>query len=527
MRVAAVGWAVVVLTITGCLAGTPAPDDPAPAPGGPSPRLADLGALPPGCDGNRTAVAHHAGGTPDAGADLTRAPIPCLVATGHNAVEPTLGISASGAVFQYPADVVYYPNVRDVPTGVGTMRSRDGGASWDLLVPRVGPAPTHPASEDPYLYLDPATGRLFVEDLMPGLTCASLSISDDEGDTWTEAVAGCSDFDHQSYAAGPPVSSMTLGYPNIVYRCAINLVALSGGSTSSMCQKSLDGGLAWLRTGEPAFQYPALPPGPAVPTASCAGAHGHILVDHRGWLYVPRGYCGQPWLAVSKDEGLSWSRMQVADLGLPTDENGTEEHEGDIGVDAEGNLYYAWVAKDRLPYLVTSSDDGATWTAPRMIGLPGVVEASLPQLAVGGVGKLAFVSMQSQDSPGPPWPECGIPLCPVGTTAPSYANVTWNGVLTLSWDALDADATFWSATLDPPGDPLLRGRCGPMRCGAVYEFLDVRIGPDGTPWAALVDACPPGCTVSPTGSGDGQGVVGRLWAGASLWDDEDPNGPYP
>ncbi|HUR62443.1 MAG TPA: sialidase family protein [Candidatus Thermoplasmatota archaeon] len=529
MRLVA-AFLIFIVGVAGCLADkTGALPEPS-APGGPSPRLAQLGPLPSGCDGNRTAVAHHAGGEP-AHADLVEAPIPCLVATGHNSMEPTIGIDRDGNLFTYPADVVLYPSLREVPSGVGTMRSSDDGATWDLLVPRIGPVPTHPATEDPYLYLDPATGRLFVEDLLPAFNCGGLSFSDDGGATWTHTVAGCTAFDHQSMAAGPPVTSTTRGYPNVVYRCAINLVALAGASSSSTCQKSLDGGMTWLHAGEPAFQYPLLPPGPPVPSQTCAGAHGHIVVDARGWLYMPRGYCGQPWLAVSKDEAATWTRMQVADLGMLFDETGLEDHEGDVGVDPAGNLYYTWVARDRLPYLVTSGDGGATWSAPRMIGMPGVVEAALPQLAVGGVGKIAFVSMQSQDSPGPPWPVCDLPpQCPVPGPARGYGSVSWNGVLTVSWDALGENATFWSAALDPPGDPLVRGHCGPLRCSAVYDFLDVRIGPDGTAWASLVDACPPGCTLSPQGegvSGQGQGVVGRFWAGASLWDASDPNGPYP
>jgi len=530
MRLAFAAAAVLLLVLSGCFGGKAAshavPGAPS-TPGGPSP-LAATGRLPPGCDGNRTAIPHLAGGVPLA-LVLGPAPIPCLVYTGKDGLESNVAVSKSGTVFYYPAQVNLPGGVANgPPPGIGTMRSQDQGATWEIRIPKVGPVPTHPTTEDPYLYLDPRTGRLFAEDLVFSINCASLSVSDDEGQTWTEGVAGCLEFDHDSYAAGPPVSSPTVGYPDIVYRCGINVVALAGASTTSTCQKTLDGGRTWLPPGEPAFQFPTMPPAPES-SRVCDGANGHPWVDAHGWLYVPKGYCGQPWLAISKDEGTTWTRVQVADNGMGVDEAGTVDHEAGVGVDPAGNIYYFWVAHDRLPYLAVSRDGGATWGEPRMVGIPGVKEAALPELAVGGVGKVALVSMQSRNSRGAPFVECADASCAVqGKSVPGYGNVTWDGVMTVSWDALDANATFWSANVNPAQDPLVRGRCGPLRCQEEYDYLDVRIGPDGTPWASLVDGCTKECSGNPTGTdNDDRGVVGRLWGAPSLWDASDPNGPYP
>jgi hypothetical protein len=46
---------------------------------------------------------------------------------------------------------------------------------------------------------------------------------------------------------------------------------------------------------------------------------------------------------------------------------------------------------------------------------------------------------------------------------------------------------------------------------AVFDFIDVVIGRDGTPWSAFVDGCP-----EQTCSGMGQGIVGRLVGGPKL-----------
>jgi len=523
-------FAVGMIAVAGCLA--PGPQHRGTSlqsvVGGPSPRLAELGALAPGCDANRTAVPHLAGGVPAPGANLRLAPLPCLMYTGEDGTESNIGIAPDGSVFYYPAQDSL-PTPATVGQGLSVMRSDDAGAHWVMKTPTIGPVPTHPNSLDPQMYLDPVTGRIFAEDLVFSPNCGSLSRSDDGGDSWTEGVSGCLEFDHVSYAAGPAATSPVVGYRNVVYRCGINVVATTGGSTTGTCQKSLDGGTTWLPPGEPAFQYPTMPPTTLSFDNLCDGDLGHIAVDWRGWLFVPKGYCGEPWLAISKDEGTTWKRVQVSELGMPIDNAGFKGHEAGIGIDPAGNLYYAWVAHDRLPYLAVSRDGGITWDKPRMIGLPGAREAALGELAVGGVGKLAFVSMESRDSEG--WVECVSQRrdCLVQPMADRpYRNVTWDGVMTVTWNALDPNATFWSANLNPVGDPLVRGACGPLRCQEAFDYLDVRIGPDGTPWASLVDGCTGSCAKpGATTDNDNRGIAGRFWGGASLWDTQDPNGPYP
>jgi hypothetical protein len=108
------------------------------------------------------------------------------------------------------------------------------------------------------------------------------------------------------------------------------------------------------------------------------------------------------------------------------------------------------------------------------------------------------------------------------------SNQTYEAMMTVSYDALAESPTFYSATInDPVKDAFVVGPC----CGGVQDFIDVRIGPDGTPWTALVDDCiGPGVQCSNYQEAlDTQraGAVGWLWGGPSLWDGADPNGPYP
>ncbi|HEU4480606.1 MAG TPA: sialidase family protein, partial [Actinomycetota bacterium] len=293
--------------------------------------------------------------------------------------------------------------------------------------------------------------------------------------------------DHHTLFGGPPVSSPTVGYPNILYYCW-NDVA------TSSCQKSLDGGLTFTATGTPAF------PG-ADPDAGgfCGGLHGHGFVGPDGTVYIPKGHCGQPWLSYSKDEGRTWTRVQVA-------KNGVADHESGVVADGKGNVYFTYTGRDRLPYLVVSKNGGKKWSKPMMIGAPGLKEANLPSIAMGGTGKVAIAYMGSANSPGQPWDE---------RTDADYDKTTWNGYMTVTNNALAKSPTFYTSTVNNTKDPLIRGRCGPGRCGAVYDFIDITIDRNGVAWSAFVDGCIAVCTT--TGSNLGSdGIVGRLVGGPRL-----------
>lgn len=416
---------------------------------------------------------------------------------GHAALEPTLGITEKGSVFYTAA---YSP--------VDVMRSTDQGRTWDVVSPMIGEQNLHPFSLDPYLFVDPATSRVFTVDLIP---CPHISYSDDEGASWVTHSLPCEQTDHQNLFAGPPVMSATAGYPNVVYYCAISGGTLASTSTATACSKSLDGGISFVPTGAPAFtDDPNQTEGHYFVRGHCAGATGHGTVDRAGTVYLPRGWCGQPWLAISRDEGATWTRVRVADNGFLADDSGSPSHEAGVGVDPAGNVYYAWVAADKLPYLSISRDEGKTWSEPMMIGPPGLDRASLPGIAVGGNGKVAIVYMgtTNYDAEG-----CGPAGCAVGT---------WNGYVTISADALDTDPLFYTASVNDPSDPLLTGYCGATRCGAEFDFIDVQIAPDGTPWAGLVDGCMPGnCPPSTErvpnpARQPREGVAGHLVGGPSL-----------
>jgi hypothetical protein len=489
-----IGWAALAVMVAACLGShQPANDETQPP----------LGAIhvPTTCDATRPATAHYAGESAPLNLSLDR-PLPCLSKTGKNSREPTIGISAKGTLFLYPA--MTGDNTK--PSGISI--STDHGLSWKTVLPGLAGQPTHVISLDPYFFLDPRTGRLFADDMVSP-NCSIFSWSDDEGATWQNSLSGCMETDHVTIFSGKSIQSATVGYPNILYRCAITAGATFGASAAAACQRSLDGGRSWMPPGEPAYTTP-----PEKLPRACNGALGHGVSDSEGRIYLPRGVCNaEPWLAISSDEGLTWKQVRVSQLGM------NPGHETGVGVDDHGAIYYFWIAEDRLPYLTVSRDHAATWSTPLMVGVPGLVQASLPELAVGGEGKVAFVYMGTTNGPAKPF-------------TGDYKATTWNAYLGISYDALSAHPLVFTASINEPNrDPFVLGQCGGATCAGVQDFLDVRIGPDGTPCAGFIDACPGEGAACPPSSEvldtHREGALGWLVGARSLWGDADQNGPYP
>ncbi|MGH2750860.1 MAG: sialidase family protein, partial [Actinomycetota bacterium] len=376
---------------------------------------------------------------------------PRLFGIGHAAIEPTLGLNARGDIFL----TAFESSLR-----IDVLRSVDGGRSWNTVSPSLGGQNAHLVSADPYLYVDPRTDRVFTVDLT--VACSFLSYSDDAGGSWTTNPLACGRpvNDHQTLFSGRPLTSTTVGYPRIIYYCFSDLV-------NSVCSKSLDGGLSFTPTGEPAFPAGVYPDG-----GPCPGWHGHGVSAPDGTIYLPKAHCGRPWLAISNDEGLTWGRVQVSSKGTPR--GGSDPA---VAVDRAGNVFYLWISNDRLPYLAVSRDEGLTWSKPLMVGGPGVTEANLPTIAAGRKGALAIAYVGSENSL---FQQCGNgrPCDHVKPTTP-----TWNGYITVTSRALDRRPLLYTARVNTFDDPLVRGNCGPGRCSYLLDFIDIQIDPSGQPWA--------------------------------------------
>lgn len=393
-------------------------------------------------------------------------PVVQATAVGRRALEPTVGVDSKGNAF-FAAS--WHGDAIGQTLPVTHIRATlDGGATWQDVTARlpVGGQPNPPLNADPYVFVDPVTDRVFQPEAMGG--CLYINSSDDAGKTWSTNPLACGNgtIDHPGFTAGPfpkRFDALRTTYPNVVYYCSNQLI-------DAMCNRSLDGGIVWTGGATPAF--PVYEP---AERKLCGGMMtGHPDTDSHGRVFVPKGHCGEPWLAVSDDLANTWTRVRVSDMRV------AETHIA-VATDDADNVYVLWWDRElRLPWLAISTDHGRTFGKPMMVAPPGVREVNFPVLDAGEPGKVAIV----------------FP----GTTYQRDYRRPWNYYTVVTTNALDDNPTFVSTTANEPANPIHRGNCGPGRCPGMFDFIDITISPlDGGFWATLSDTCEATACTRPDG----------------------------
>ncbi|MBW3581737.1 MAG: glycoside hydrolase [Euryarchaeota archaeon] len=385
------------------------------------------------------------------------------VHTGYDGAEPSIGVTPEGNLF--------------VIAGTQTLRSSDGGLSWEVVK-------RDPITADPLLWVDRDTGRVFTVQLYVG--CSYLHHSDDEGEAWevNPVACGLPVNDHQKMTTAPrTVANPTASYPNVVYYCASQIAA-------AQCSVSQDGGKTFVGT----F---------AVPPGQCGGVHGMPWGAQDGMVYLPYISCSGPAVAVTEDNGASWTVRE----GPPG--RGGGGFDPDAVTTPDGTLYLMYTGSDHLPYLVRSKDKGATWDGPFALAPEGVGSSVFAALAVGDDGRLAATYVATDDHKGRP------------DSAP--ANATWDLYIAMTLDGDAADP--WFLTLQASKDPVQRGRvctegaqCDDAR--NLLDFIDATVDHEGRVYVASTDGCTSrtctGADGTAASSKAGETTVYRIDEGPSL-----------
>lgn len=388
---------------------------------------------------------------------------------GDTTFEPTIGATSTGGLFMN--------SYAGLGSGQLIYRSMDDGQSWEEVTPRL---PTGfkmvPNSNDPYIFVDQYTDRLYEFDMCVTLQGFCIAYSDDDGESWTHlppATGWSVVLDHQSVAAAPHLEGPepTL-YENVMVFCVNRLIG-------AWCSTSYDGGAMWT----------PMVPGHPVEEEQCGALHAHVTGGPDGRFYRGQPGCDGPAVFRSEDGGLTWTEHTI------TSEIGSLSHEITTATDDQGNLYAFWIGDDGLPYLSWSTDHAETWSEPLMVGAPGVTATGFPTLAAASEGRVAWAYIGSDVEDG----YNGEP-----------EDMNWTGYIGFSVDVL-TNATLATVPVNAPEDPLQSGgTCGSQRCGGFGDFIDITIDAHGRPWAAL------------SHNEDGNtGIVGTLASGPSLRNDVD------
>jgi hypothetical protein len=378
-------------------------------------------------------------------------------------------------------------------------RTSPGLETWELKSGTLNSKVT----SDPILVADPATGRVFSQQLIAGEGQSLTEYSDDDGATWRPSQGGGqrSGADHQSLGVGPyppGLRPLTSTYPNAVYYCSQDVALV-------YCSRSDDGGVTF---------------GPGVPiytVADCQGLHGHVKVAPDGTVYVPVAGCpsglvssttSQPAVVVSQDAGLTWKVRKVT-----TSAPGSGSHGSDpsVAIAKDGTVYYSYVdARNNHIHQVRTRDRGLTWERDVDLGaLAHITAAQFPAVVAGDPDRAAVAFF-------------GTTYNGDGVDTASNFEGTWQLFVAATYDG----GLTYHVVDTKPGDPIQKGGiCASGFCRNLLDFFDASIDPQGRIIVGYEDGCVGGCPQGMPGTFSDQAVVARQSGGRRMFAAFDPAEP--
>lgn len=430
--------------------------------------------------------------------------------SGKDSFEPTLGVLSDGSIVFGHLNYNFGDDLVGIATGVVDLtllqKTSDQGLTWTDVTPKVAGtrASYPPNTNDPYVWVDPETDRVFLIDIQM-LACNTMSYSDDGAATWTPSLVPCGippgGQDHQTIWTAKPRTVTTTGYPNVLHYCVNRVV-------DTACAQSLDGGRTFGVLTPLVFKSVE----PRTPIRACGGLMHHGTAAPDGTVYLGKGHCGVPSVAKSVDDGKTWT-VHAVSTTVPMAQDAKSATDVGVAVDEAGNVYAFWIGTGRKPYLAVSTDAGETWGTPIMVAPPTVKAADFASIAAGADGRIAFSYIGTDQAKA---------------YAAMPANATWHGYIGVTTDALSPSPTITTVAVNDPSDPIARGKCGGSRCGesggnsntdsGMGDFLDLVIDHEGRPWAAFVDVCYDACAGNPTATNAnfGRALLGTLAEGPRL-----------
>ncbi|MGQ0536941.1 MAG: sialidase family protein [Methanobacteriota archaeon] len=391
--------------------------------------------------------------------------------TGYRRGEPTLGVTSDRTIFT-------------VGEESNVLRSRDDGKSWQVLDDGVfGP----PLDADPFLWVDPTTGRVFNSRLDGSVW---LAWTNNQGVSWWANPAAVLRLaDHQRLTTGPPPAGVSVnGYPSLLYLAYFSGVFLYVGTPEP--DRSED-----ARRGTHNFRVAVSDDGgrtftrdvPVFPRRDVVGTHASVAVADDGTAYLAMHTRDGVAVARSADGGASWER--VADLDQPGPPHGAEAWVLDpmMDVDDAGNAYVVWQSPGGELWLSHSSDGGDTWSEPVLASPPSITSAVFPEIAAGADGRIAIAYIGTT-TPDDDWDGAR-------ENDPSLAGeeTVWHLYVGFLEDATAGNPLIVTLQVTPANDPVQRGCLDQdsdedLPCKNLLDYMDM-VEHEGNVYIAYPDGC--------------------------------------
>lgn len=467
----------IAILIAATLSGCAAPDAPEPTPDVPAP------ATPPGVQIFSGAVEFG-----EATLNGTGVSVPDVFGQpgfgylGRYGPEPTMGATSAGNLF-----LVAFSTV---------MKSTDAGGNWSAVH-------THDpfTNNDPMLWVDPVTDRIYNAPMFPTLACSAVYFSDDEGGTWTGPVEACGTgaFDHQKFATGVPGPDANplagVLHPTVAYIC-YNGVAVTN------CMASYDGGMTWPVDVPTAVNVVGMTADligvesrPDQVSPCFSGQNGHPTAGPDGTIAFMRTWsCIEPILTYSTDSGLTWANVAGPRFpGGPSDFLATANAHSidpEVAWTPDGTLYTLFQSHDHHAYLARTTDLGQTWDGPWDVTPPGYTSTVFAALETGSDGRLAMAFLAAKNVTGS------------STNAPDDARWTMHIVTTEDANTTDSGGPTFVAYQATPDEtpvqvgPILQGG-GTDNTRNLLDFIDGAVAPDGTFYVSFTIGCDEACAAKP------------------------------
>ena len=303
--------------------------------------------------------------------------------------------------------------------GIAFARSADGGRTWGAPVSLPGTVGSNLNTWDPAVAVAP-DGTVYASFMLSrgGQYYPVVDASFDHGASFAQSSSlippdpknwGDRDF----IAVGPDGTVyLTWDYgperTSITYICASNgSCAFATGDLNVVMQKSVDGGRTWSTM---SYISPGFPASGGDSAPLVVEPDGRIDVLYQGYQVTnPVTYTLSPaysYFTSSSDGGATWSTPVAVGPQAGTMSLAEWWIDGDMGIDAAGNLYAAWDTQGTNPdgsanntgWLSFSTDHGARWSAPVQAPADRLNVPHIMEVTGGGRG-IAYVSWLSDSNP--------------------------------------------------------------------------------------------------------------------------------